>query len=227
MRSDIVPFQLAFGCMPFEYFGGHDEAGARFLSAISASRGRQTLVDGLAAIPELVRSRLIVDVGGGDGQTLIEALIAAPEAAGQICDLGYVRPRAEQRIAELGVSGRATFVECDFFQKIPAGGDMYLLSRILHDWNDQRARLILGNCRQAMSGKGHLLIFEKLLPLSFECEHLEVAMNDLNVFVMCGGKERTLNDFKTVLAWEGFEVVSVHQLMGDFCAILAVLSVSW
>lgn len=215
------PFQLAFGSVPFEYFRKDEKAGDRFVEAISKSYGRQAFQDILSIVPELTSSRFVIDVGGGDGQVLTQLLLAVPEASGVIYDLNYVQSIAESHIVQNRLSDRVKFEEGDFFQCIPSGGDLYILSRILHDWDDHAAKAILRNCRRAIKNTGQLLIFEKILPDIIKPDHLEIIMSDLNTFVMCGGKERTLHAYETLLIEEGFKIDDVRQVPREFSIILA------
>ena len=63
-----------------------------------------------------------------------------------------------------GVADRCTLVGGDFFVEVPAGGDAYVLSQILHDWDDERCVEILEQCRRAMPDHGKLLVVELVLP---------------------------------------------------------------
>lgn len=94
----------------------------------------------------------IVDVGGGRGALLAGVLRANPRVRGILFDLPHVVAGADALFAEAGVADRARIVGGSFFESVPGGGDAYILSMILHDWDDARAGAILANCRQAMGG---------------------------------------------------------------------------
>jgi hypothetical protein len=90
----------------------------------------------------------IVDVGGGHGALLAGILAASPRAKGVLYDLPNVVAGADAlRASQL--AGRCEIVAGDFFESVPAGGEAYILSRIIHDWGDEAALKILGNCRRA------------------------------------------------------------------------------
>ena len=95
-------------------------------------------------------------------------------------------------------------METDFFEAIPAGSDAYLLSHILHDWDDECCGRILANCRKAMDHRGRLLVVEMVVPRD---SGFSVAkLLDLEVLVMGGGRERTADEFRSMLGTSGFKL---------------------
>jgi hypothetical protein len=92
----------------------------------------------------------------------------------------------------------------DFFDAVPAGGDIYLLSSVLHDWDDREAIALLRNVRTAMGGSGRLLIVEHVLPDGNEPHPGKFI--DLEMMLVTGGKERTAQEYQTLLAEAGFTV---------------------
>jgi hypothetical protein len=95
----------------------------------------------------------------------------------------------------------------DFFASAPAGGDAYILKRVLHDWDDERAGAILRNCHRAMPEHGRLLVIELVLPPG-NAPSLG-KLFDLLMLVDLGGRERTEADYRTLLAGAGFELTAV------------------
>jgi orsellinic acid C2-O-methyltransferase len=98
-------------------------------------------------------------------------------------------------------------VEADFFEKVPMGGDVYLLKNIIHDWDDEHATLILTACRRATGRGARILLIERLLParVTDSPEHLNAVMTDLQMMVQLGGRERTLAQYRVLLEQAGFE----------------------
>ena len=134
------------------------------------------------------RFSTIVDVGGGDGTFMAALLQAYPDAKGIVFD-------------RFACAGPVQSVAGDFFAAVPGGGDCYLLSRVLHDWNDEDAARILRTVRRAMNGPRTVLLVERLLDGD---SSEEAALSDLNMMVMNGGRERTLEEFRALLASTGF-----------------------
>ena len=99
-----------------------------------------------------------MDVGGGHGVLMRAVLEAQPHMRGVVLDLPGVIESA--RLADAGLTDRCEAIAGDFFEAVPAGGDAYVLSWILHDWDDQSAVRILANCRAAIGDAGRLLTIE-------------------------------------------------------------------
>ena len=95
----------------------------------------------------------------------------------------------------------------DFFESVPASGDAYILKRVLHDWDDERAGAILRTCHRAMPAHGRLLVIELVLPPGNDPSLGKLF--DLLMLVDLGGRERTKADFQTLLAGAGFELTAV------------------
>jgi hypothetical protein len=92
---------------------------------------------------------------------------------------------------------------------VPAGGDVYVLSRVLHNWDDARCLTLLSNCHAAMAVGGALVIIEHLVPaagVDDEVRAMNVAL-DINMMALFGGRERTWHDFRELLAAGGFELL--------------------
>lgn len=73
-----------------------------------------------------------------------------PHLRGVVFDQAHAVERARAQIAAAGLAERCTAVAGDFFTEVPGGGDAYLLKHVIHDWDDERAGVILRNCRRAM-----------------------------------------------------------------------------
>jgi len=146
----------------------------------------------------------LADVGGGLGVLTAEILLANPAMKGIVADLPAVIREARKTIRARGLEGRCRAVEVDFFKEIPSGAEAYLLSNILHDWPDEACRRILANCRRAMKKDSRLLILEMVVPPGNEPSVAKLL--DLEMLVITGGRERTEEEFKELLAWSGFRL---------------------
>jgi hypothetical protein len=192
-------FNRAFGTDLFTYLDSHSDAAAIFNSGMT---GRAAAADvAVAEAYDFSGARTIVDVGGGHGLLLSAILAAAPSARGILLDLPSVASGAREHLTRGGVGERCEIVGGDFFTSVPAGGDVYTLSNVIHDWNDERAAAILRNVRAAMAPGARVLIIETLLPPGNEPHPGKIA--DLQMLIISGGRERTLDEYHTLLGSSG------------------------
>jgi hypothetical protein len=168
--------------------------------------------------------RRIVDVGGGYGSLLAGILDSDPSLRGLLFDLPHAIEGARANLTKLGLIGRSELVAGDFFKSIPHGGDIYLLKAVIHDWDDKPSKLILQNCRSAMTQGTTLLLIERIVPRRFEpCpQHNAIAKVDLSMLVEQGGRERSEAEFRDLLEDSGFAVVRVLATELDYSIIECV-----
>jgi hypothetical protein len=153
----------------------------------------------------------VVDVGGGRGRLIAALLQANPALRGTLFDLPSVVAGAPQVLAEAGVVARCEVVGGDMFETVPADGDLYVLSRVIHDWEDARASAILRTCRRAMGESARLLLVERVLPDRIEPTPAvqPQVLSDLNMMVRTGGRERTRGEFAALLSAAGLRLERV------------------
>ena len=191
----------ALGQPLWDYYRDHPDEGAAFAGAMS---GVSAMLAGqVAAAATAGDCRRIVDVGGGHG-TLLRALLAtAPQAEGVVLELPEVvsiAPPAE----------RIQFVGGDFRAEVPPGGDVYVLSHVLHDWDDDGVLRILGACHRAAPGNSRLLIVEILL--AEQPGPVMPELLNLHMLVMSGGSERSAGQYRQLLAAAGWQLAEVTPL---------------
>jgi hypothetical protein len=154
------------------------------------------------ALPE---SGIVVDVGGGVGTMLCAFLNKQPGLRGIVVDMEATRAGAEEYIASQGLQDRCAFQSGNFFEAVPAGGDLYTMKWILHDWNDERAAAILRTVHAAMPAHAKLALFEAVVPEDDSIAN-SARMMDMNMMVVCGGKERSEEDWRALLDANGFRL---------------------
>jgi 2,7-dihydroxy-5-methyl-1-naphthoate 7-O-methyltransferase len=146
----------------------------------------------------------VVDVGGGDGSLLIAVLRAHGGLRGTVVDLPGPVQRASQAIADAGLADRAEASEGSFFDPLPAGAGGYVLSGVLHDWDDAHAARILRRCAEAARTTGRVLLVDHLS--SAGSQHTE---GDLRMLCYVNGRERTLDELRGLAAAAGLHLNSV------------------
>jgi ubiquinone/menaquinone biosynthesis C-methylase UbiE len=149
----------------------------------------------------------LTDIGGGNGSLIVEILKANSSLRGVVADLPSVVMTAKDFIHNQGFESRCKVIECDIFDKIPAGSDAYLMSHILHDWDDEECLTILRNFYKAMKPGTRLLVVEALIPAGNEFSIAKLL--DIEVFVMGGGRERTENEFRDLFESTGLKLSKI------------------
>ncbi len=208
----------------FARYAADPRLGAVFnagMSVLSASTAAA-----VAAACDLSGVGRLVDVGGGQGRLLAALLRANPGLRGTLFDLPSVVEGALRLLAEAGVADRCEVAGGDMFEAVPAGADLYVLSRVIHDWDDACATAILGNCRRAMGDRARLLLVERVLPDRVEPTPTvqPQLLSDLNMMVRTGGRERTAGEFGALLAGAGLRLERVVPTGGPVSLVEAAAS---
>ena len=214
LRTGEPGIVAAKGCRLWDYLAAHPDAAASFQQTMARVG---TLRDqAVAASLDLNGVGCLVDVGGGGGELLLALLAAHPRLRGIVFDLPGVIESAREHVVEAGLSDRCVTIAGDFRESVPQGGDAYLLSWVLHDWDDESALGILRNCRAAMREGHRLLVAEMVVPEQGQpgasgFEQL-VRQTDLEMLAVVGGRERTAAEFGALLAASGFTLAEVRPL---------------
>lgn len=157
----------------------------------------------------------IMDIGGGTGDIIAKFLEFYPNAAGIILDLEHVADEARRNLTVHKVNERCAFTSGDFFRPLETQADLFILSRILHDWEDAKACKILKNVGAAMTEDATLLVIEKMLPQAVARDDLPLYLHDLYIWSMCGGKERTEAEFEKIFRDSGLVLKKKYKLAAD------------
>ncbi len=203
LRTGATAFDTVYGRPFFAELDADRSAEAAF-EASMAGRAVAEARD-LVAAYDFGPYRTVVDVGGGRGVLLGAVLESVPEAAGILLDRPPAIRAARAHLAEAGLAERVRLVAGDFFEEVPAGGDLYLVARILHDWDDAAALRILRRCRAAMRPGARLLVVDALLPERARESPGAIRM-DLHMLVLFGSAERTAGRVTALLDQAGFSV---------------------
>ncbi len=179
-------FDQVYGSGFFDYLAEHPDASGTFDRAMAA--GSQGRVADLLSY-DWTGIELVADIGGGNGAALGVVLASNPHLRGVLFDLPTVVVAADEVLRDAGVLDRCDIVGGDFFTDSLPPADVYVLSQILHDWNDERASAILRNCRRTLADDGRLLLVEGIVPDGPEPDFGKLF--DLHMLVLVGGKERT------------------------------------
>jgi 2,7-dihydroxy-5-methyl-1-naphthoate 7-O-methyltransferase len=153
--------------------------------------------------------RHMADIGGGTGTLIAEVLRRHPQLHGTLADLPETAARARQHLAGLGLEGRREVVGQSFFDPLPTGADAYLLSRVIHDWDDAAAIAILRRCAEAAGSDGRVLVIESH---AADGDSAGFAEMNLRMLVLAGGRERTIDDYAALAVAAGLQVTAIHDI---------------
>lgn len=212
-------YQQVFGLSNWEYRAQHPEAAALFDQTMS--EWTASVAPTVAAAYDFSASARLVDIGGGHGQMLASILQAHPTLHAVLFDLPYVVKGAPPLLEAAGVADRCEITGGDAFTDDLAPADTYLLSRVIHDWDDAHAVALLTRCQQAMQPQGKVLLVERVI-LSSSAPSLLVLESDVNMLVATSGKERTDAEYRALLDAAGFELRQLIPVLPPYFLIEAV-----
>lgn len=203
VRHGGTAFEHAFGARFFDHFDRHPDDASAFQDSMAGRAERE--VAQVVAACDFASTRRLVDVGGGRGILLTAILRAAPHLSAVLFDRPAVVEQAGQWLSAAGLADRCEVVAGDFFASVPAQADTYLLSRVIHDWDDEHAVRILATCRDAVATGGRLLVVDTVLPRLAREQPAAIRM-DLHMLILLGARERTGVEFERLLALAGWRL---------------------
>ncbi|MFI0404418.1 methyltransferase [Actinomadura sp. 3N508] len=219
IKDGAQPFETVFGQRPFDYFDDHPQERRLFARAMAEG----AFFPDVAAAVDLSGARTVADIGGGNGELLAHLCDAYPNLKGALLDRPEVIETARDNLEARGHLNRCTLHPGSFTngRDVPAGADVYIVARVLHDWDDQTCVSILRAVREAATAGCTLLIIERLLP-DDPGDSSVSTLWDLNMLVNnVGGRERTRGHYRRLLAEAGFQAVGEKTLRLDVSVIIA------
>jgi 2,7-dihydroxy-5-methyl-1-naphthoate 7-O-methyltransferase len=206
VRTGEPAWETVFGQPFWPYLDDNPAIGTSFDAIMAADADYRSA---LAAGYDWTGIRHVIDVGGGTGRLLADVLARNTQLRGTLLDLPRTVARGREYLAGRGLGTRCDVAGQSFFDPLPAGADAYLLNRVIHDWDDARASLILRRCAEAAGGHGRVLVIESRG--SDGDDPAAFAEMNLRMLVLAGGRERTIDDYAALSASAGLRVTGVHR----------------
>ncbi|MGC5015590.1 methyltransferase [Streptosporangium sp. DT93] len=205
VRTGRPAWETVFGAPFWRHLAADPRMGASFDATMAS--GADQVADAAGGY-DWSGVRHVVDVGGGVGALLAEVLGTGPDVRATLVDLPETVERGREYLAGRGLEARCAFAGRSFFDPLPAGGDVYVLRRVVHDWGDEDAVAILRRCAEAAGRRGRVVVIETNGgsgddPAAF-------AEMDLRMLVLSGGRERTVEDHAALAAAAGLDLAGVH-----------------
>lgn len=204
LRTGEPAWRTVFGLPFWEYLAANPKMSASFDATMSSAT--EFVTDAVSA-HDWSTARHVVDVGGGRGVLLAAILATDSGLRGTLVDLPDTVERGRQYLGERGVGDRSEVVGQSFFDSLPAGGDVYVLSSVLHDWNDRESIAILRRCADAAGDGGRVLVLEQH---SSDGDRSSFAEMDLRMLVLAGGRERSVEEYTALVTAAGLTPTRVH-----------------
>jgi hypothetical protein len=210
-------FERVQGQGLFDYLRDDDAARTLFHSAMEEFQhlNRQSVLEAY----DFDAIGTLVDVGGSHGELLAAILLRHPDMRGVLFDLPDVVAEAGPVLERLGVADRVEVVGGNFFVDSPPTGDAYLLSTIIHDWDDREAAAILRRCVANMAPDARVLLAERVIPAGDEPSYGKLM--DLEMMVLAGGRERTVAVFAARFEAVGLALSAVWRSSTPICVVEA------
>lgn len=162
----------------------------------------------------------VIDIGGGNGSVLAFFMQKYLNMRGAVYDLPEMQELSENYISSLGLLERFSFISGDFFQSVPAQYDVHILKNILHDWNDEKCKIILRNIRNSLSS-GLLLIIEYMVD-NPDLSNSRGKRDDINMMVILNAGGRTELEYRALLNESGFEIKKITQIEDIMMVLQAI-----
>jgi hypothetical protein len=218
LKTGLPATDEVFGKPLFDYIGERPELVSLFSETMVGFHGREPAA--VAAAYDFDALGSVVDVGGATGNMLVHILQRHKKPRGVLFDMPHVVDDAVALLAAHGMTDRVAIESGSFFENVPQGHDAYVLSHIIHDWNEDQCQTILVNCRRAIAPKGRLLIVEMVLPDGDAPHHGK--MLDMMMLVGPGGQERTGEEYRALLEKANFRMTRIVPTASDVSIVEAV-----
>jgi hypothetical protein len=218
VRTGAPAAEVALGKQMWEYLDGDPEFAATFNDAMTCLTDWDWPT--VAAAYDFTPYSTIVDLGGGHGQLLALMLGASPHAKGVLQEREALVGAAKAHLREAGVLTRCRIDSGSFFETAPADGDLYVMRRVIHDFDDEQAVAILSTVRRHMPRGSTLLLLDSVVPLG-NTPHFAKTL-DLDMLIFVGGRERTERQFGTLLDRAGFRLTRVVPTVSTLSLVEAV-----
>ncbi|MBV8327672.1 methyltransferase [Chryseobacterium sp.] len=202
VQAGKIPFDHVHGMGIWEYYKQNPDAGTNFGKGMTGMSGME--LEGILNTYDFTPFNTIVDIGGGNGVMMHAILNTSPDSSGIIFDEAHVTDIANSLIPE-NLKSRCSVAVGSFFDQVPAGGDLYTMKWIMHDWNDKECIRILKNCYDAMPKGAKLLIIDAVIPDDSRNKPHVAKILDIVMMAALTGRERTLNEFQKLIEEAGLK----------------------
>lgn len=216
-------FVREFGQRIFEYAAHHPSYAEVFNQAMSSYSANQTrwVLEALRGY-DFSKIHHLCDVGGGHGHLICSLLLNHHHLKGMVLEMEQViQDKTLLWANKMGIGvDRCNYVNGDMFNGVPSA-DAYFMKMILHDWDDKECLKILSNIQRAAPTQARLFIIEHVVP-GPETPHFS-KLFDIHMLCALTGKERTEEEYLTLLKQAGFKHVRTHFPPSRMMAVIEAI----
>jgi hypothetical protein len=206
VKTGKSAFEKVFGVNLFEYLSQNTKASRVFNENMSiySQHGADLILKGY----DFSLFNTIVDIGGGHGILLSKILKKYPNIRVILFDLPHVIKEVKTNLLKLDILEGCDIIAGNFFESVPKACDLYIMKKVIHDWDDEHCIKILKNCYTAAVHNSKILLIETVI--NNEKNDSFAKINDIHMLVQTiGGRERTKEEFNKLLTIAGFEVTKI------------------
>jgi hypothetical protein len=219
LRTGGSAFERVHGASLWDYLRAHSDDDAVFNAMFGELWGAGQH-DAIAAAYDWSSASTVADIGGGNGALLATILSANEHLEGVLVDQPEVLEQAEANLDDRGVRARCRLVAASFFGELPVVADVWLLSQILHDWDDERSGLILDRCRTRLRAADRLVVVE-MVTVPGAPDRL-VALADIHMLTLFGeARQRSETEYQALFGRHGLVLQAVVPTNGPFSLVVA------
>ncbi|UXV29527.1 methyltransferase [Mammaliicoccus sciuri] len=213
LTSNQSPYEVLHKQPFFEHLSENEKSLETFTNMMDSYTRSHDLEEWFKHFsPEIPLS--FVDIGGGRGELMVKILNYFINSKGVVLDLNSAEEETTALMRGNDVSDRLKFKTQNFFDSYEIKGDIFILSKVLHDWQDEQATNILNNIKGNMKPNSRIWIIEELLPVENDNNVYDKYMDALNIWILCGGVERSYHDFEKLLEKSGLKIERTHHING-------------
>jgi precorrin-6B methylase 2 len=218
IKTGNAAFDNTFQMSMYEHLNQNTDANINF-NLWMKETNREVIIPTLE-LCDLSKVKTVVDVGGGTGMLTALILKKYSNLQAILFDQEHVVSGAGKVLESADVADRCQVIGGNFFESVPAGGDLYVISRVIPNWDDTHALQIIQNCRAAMAPLAKLLIIDFVLPNKKMTTFS--LLSSLHTLVLNGRLMRTEDEYYDLLSKAGFQSPQLIKTISGISLIEAV-----
>ena len=165
--------------------------------------------------------RSLCDIGGATGALSIQVALENPTLKCVTADLPPLHPIVSENISDFHLKDRVIAINIDFLKDEFPRADVITMGNILHDWDLDTKKMLIGKAYDALPEGGALIVIENIIDNERNTNAFGLMMS-LNMLIETeGGFDFTTADFSSWAEEAGFSRTELLPLAGPTSAVIA------